>query len=344
MGELVAANLPVPPGFVLLRDCFRDSMRSGGVDAELNALHREALDNVADTARLTERCERMQGLVHKAGVDDAVRRLMLPAYRALGHGAVVAVRSSATGEDGADASFAGMNATITNVTRRGRARRRGDPLLDVAVQPAGHHLPRHSRLHRRPRDGRCRAADGGVREGRRRVHRRPEQRCAGPSGHRGRLRPRRGGGVRRGRARHLHRLQGKPPAAAYPARATRHSRSSAARTATTRPSTSTTRRPTPGCSATRSCGRSPSSRSRPNGTTARPQDTEWAIAGGKTYLVQARPDHDARPHHTTAGREARGARPRAGRRARARRRARSGSSARPTRVSGCRKARSSSRR
>ena len=33
MGELVAANLPVPPGFVLLRDCYRDSMRSCGVDA-----------------------------------------------------------------------------------------------------------------------------------------------------------------------------------------------------------------------------------------------------------------------------------------------------------------------
>ena len=27
MGELVAAKLLVPPGFVLLRDCYRDSMR-----------------------------------------------------------------------------------------------------------------------------------------------------------------------------------------------------------------------------------------------------------------------------------------------------------------------------
>ena len=35
MGELVAAKLPVPPGFVLLRDCYRDSMRAGGVDGEL---------------------------------------------------------------------------------------------------------------------------------------------------------------------------------------------------------------------------------------------------------------------------------------------------------------------
>ncbi|MGP4056055.1 phosphoenolpyruvate synthase [Mycobacterium sp. 4D054] len=116
MGELVAAKLPVPPGFVLLRDCYRDSMRAGGVEAELAALHREALDNVADTTRLGELCERMQGLVRKAGVDDTTRSAMLAAYHAMGPGTVVAVRSSATGEDGADASFAGMNATLTNIT------------------------------------------------------------------------------------------------------------------------------------------------------------------------------------------------------------------------------------
>ncbi|OBK75662.1 phosphoenolpyruvate synthase [Mycobacterium sp. 1164985.4] len=116
MGELVAAKLPVPPGFVLLRDCYRDSMRAAGVDTELAALHREAMANAADTARLSETCERMQGLVNKAGVADGVRDRILAFYHRLGRDAVVAVRSSATGEDGRDASFAGMNATITNVT------------------------------------------------------------------------------------------------------------------------------------------------------------------------------------------------------------------------------------
>src|SRR6478609_4791935 len=116
MGELVAAKLPVPPGFVLLRDCYRDSMQAGGVDAELNALHREALADVADTTRLGELCEQMRGLVHKVGVADTVRHVVLDAYHALGSDVLVAVRSSATGEDGRDASFAGMNATITNVS------------------------------------------------------------------------------------------------------------------------------------------------------------------------------------------------------------------------------------
>lgn len=116
MGELVAANLPVPAGFVLMRECYLDSMRAGGVDAELSSLHGEALRTVTDTSHLSELCERLQGLVHKAGIGDAVREPLLAAYRGLGPDVVVAVRSSATGEDGSDASFAGMNATITNVS------------------------------------------------------------------------------------------------------------------------------------------------------------------------------------------------------------------------------------
>ena len=114
MGEMVAANLPVPPGFVLLRDCYLESMRQGGIADELNAAHRAALSG--DPAELAEVCERMQALVWKAGVADEVRERVLAAYRKLGPGAVVAVRSSATGEDGADASFAGMNATFTNIS------------------------------------------------------------------------------------------------------------------------------------------------------------------------------------------------------------------------------------
>lgn len=115
MGELVSAGLPVPPGFVLLRGAYVESMRAAGVDAELRALHDEALHAVADSGRLTELCGRMQELVHKGGLADDVVEAALSAYQRLGRGCVVAVRSSATGEDGRDASFAGMNATLTNI-------------------------------------------------------------------------------------------------------------------------------------------------------------------------------------------------------------------------------------
>ncbi|WP_096288158.1 phosphoenolpyruvate synthase [Mycobacterium ahvazicum] len=116
MGELVAAGLPVPPGFVLMRSSYLTSMQAGGVEAELAALHAEALAEVSNNSRLSELCQRMQNLVLKAGLSEEVRGPLLDSYRALGPSCTVAVRSSATGEDGRDASFAGMNQTLTNVS------------------------------------------------------------------------------------------------------------------------------------------------------------------------------------------------------------------------------------
>lgn len=115
MGELVAAGLPVPPGFVLMRDSYLSSMQAGGVDTELAALHREALTQVDNPSQLAELCRRMQSLVEQAGLSADVREQLLRSYRTLGTECFVAVRSSATGEDGRDASFAGMNRTLTNV-------------------------------------------------------------------------------------------------------------------------------------------------------------------------------------------------------------------------------------
>ena len=84
----------------------------------------------------------------------------------MGHGASpVAVRSSATAEDTAAASFAGMNETFINV-RGGRAARRGAPLLGIAVRRAVDLLPREARARQAAmdiavvvqRDGRIRSA------------------------------------------------------------------------------------------------------------------------------------------------------------------------------------------
>lgn len=115
MGEMVAAGLPVPPGFVVLRDSYLESMAAAGVSDELNAAHREAMLHALDTARFGDMCAAMKALVLKAGMPDDVREWIVAAYRAMGPDCFVAVRSSATGEDGADASFAGMNETFTNV-------------------------------------------------------------------------------------------------------------------------------------------------------------------------------------------------------------------------------------
>lgn len=116
LGELIAADLPTPPGFVVLRTGYLDSISAGGLEDELHELHREALGQIGNTARLSELCKHMQKLVDKAEMPSSLRTEIAAAYTRLGDNAVVAVRSSATGEDGHDASFAGMNKTLTNVT------------------------------------------------------------------------------------------------------------------------------------------------------------------------------------------------------------------------------------
>jgi pyruvate,water dikinase len=111
LGELTRAGLPVPHGFVITADAYLAAMDEGGVRHEL--LDAAGVD-VDDPAALAAAATRLQDLVVKAGVPAALRADIATAYATLGDGRV-AVRSSATAEDTEAASFAGMNQTFTNV-------------------------------------------------------------------------------------------------------------------------------------------------------------------------------------------------------------------------------------
>ncbi|HET6502550.1 MAG TPA: phosphoenolpyruvate synthase [Amycolatopsis sp.] len=113
LGELMAAGFPVPAGFVVLREGYWTSMEFSGVRAELARLHAEALSAV-DADSLAENCRRMQEVVRGTKPSPEVRAGVIAAYARLGVDVRVAVRSSATGEDGTGSSFAGMNASFTN--------------------------------------------------------------------------------------------------------------------------------------------------------------------------------------------------------------------------------------
>lgn len=114
LGELVRAGLPVPPGFVATAEAFLSAMEQGGVRKKLAALM-ESLD--VDTAEsLATTSARMRALVRQAGVPAGLRQEIAAAYASLGANASVAVRSSATSEDTAGTSFAGMHETFTNVS------------------------------------------------------------------------------------------------------------------------------------------------------------------------------------------------------------------------------------
>ena len=101
------------------------------------ALHRQALASVADNETLNDPSQMMQNLVANADVADDMRTGLLSPTTWMGSDVSVAVRSSATGEDhGRDASFAGMNRTLTNVTGDDDLVSGRPGLRDVVIRPA----------------------------------------------------------------------------------------------------------------------------------------------------------------------------------------------------------------
>jgi pyruvate,water dikinase len=115
LGEMAGAGLPVPSGFVVTAEAFRQAMDDGGVRAELKQRFDEARASSDDPAALAASAEELRDLVRKAGVPPRVATAVLEAYHRMGDDASVAVRSSATAEDSAGTSFAGMHETYANV-------------------------------------------------------------------------------------------------------------------------------------------------------------------------------------------------------------------------------------
>ena len=115
LGELTAAGLPVPPGFVVSAETYRSFLEETGIAAELF----DAVDvDASDSAALARAAERAQELIRGTEMPESVRSTILAAYDDLDDGAAsVAVRSSATAEDLPDASFAGQQETFLNVDR-----------------------------------------------------------------------------------------------------------------------------------------------------------------------------------------------------------------------------------
>jgi pyruvate,water dikinase len=114
LGELTSAGLPVPPGFVVGAPAYAAFVDESGLRDRIAA----GLENVDvdDIAALEEACAGVRSAIESTAVPDQLRGAIAEAYASIDDGdAAVAVRSSATAEDTASASFAGMNETFLNV-------------------------------------------------------------------------------------------------------------------------------------------------------------------------------------------------------------------------------------
>lgn len=115
LGELARAGLPVPDGFVVTADAYAAFCDDGDVRQRLTAALQDI--DVEDVRTLDAAASRARQVVLDAPVPETLREEIVAAYHALGEDPElpVAVRSSATAEDTASASFAGMNESYLNV-------------------------------------------------------------------------------------------------------------------------------------------------------------------------------------------------------------------------------------
>lgn len=115
LGGLARAGVAVPPGFAVTTEAFAAAMTALDADGALRA-GIEALS--ADVAEIARVAARFRALVAGAPLPGEVAAAIESSYAALAGDAGdpdVAVRSSATAEDSAEASFAGLQDTYLGV-------------------------------------------------------------------------------------------------------------------------------------------------------------------------------------------------------------------------------------
>jgi phosphoenolpyruvate synthase/pyruvate phosphate dikinase len=112
LSRMAREGLPVPPGFVVCAPAFAQFIDGGifqtiaATVADLDVYDDEALDQAAEAIR---------GAIATATMPTNLSDAIATAYEAMGDHTRVAVRSSAIGEDGETASFAGQQETFLNL-------------------------------------------------------------------------------------------------------------------------------------------------------------------------------------------------------------------------------------
>jgi phosphohistidine swiveling domain-containing protein len=122
LGKLIAAGLPVPPGFCVTTTAFDLVLASCPRRTELSRLLVQCSGD--EMGRIAELSQEVRSCLAEGQVPEVVKDTVLCAWRELGGERSFAVRSSATVEDAAGMSFAGQFESILNV-------RGADALLDA---------------------------------------------------------------------------------------------------------------------------------------------------------------------------------------------------------------------
>lgn len=114
LGEMLKAEIRVPPGFAISTDSYQEMVTSGGIGAEIGNILAHA--NPDDIPSLDNASAAIQTLILDTPMPGSVAKVIEESYSKLCNDCdledlPVAVRSSATAEDLPDASFAGQQDT-----------------------------------------------------------------------------------------------------------------------------------------------------------------------------------------------------------------------------------------
>ena len=113
LGELTQAGISVPPGFVILANAFDRFIAESHLKEEIQARLTEV--NPADTNSVERASTILRDVIHDHPVPADLTAEIMAGFHELG-AELVAVRSSATAEDSAIASWAGELETYLNTT------------------------------------------------------------------------------------------------------------------------------------------------------------------------------------------------------------------------------------
>jgi pyruvate,water dikinase len=132
LGEMSNAGIPVPPGFAITAYSYKRFIEETGIASKIYEIIKENVTNPIDPAQYEIASKKIRQLIESTPmpkeIADAIKSAYAELGKRIGAGDVyVAVRSSATAEDLADASFAGQQETYLNV-------RGVDELLEKTVK------------------------------------------------------------------------------------------------------------------------------------------------------------------------------------------------------------------
>ena len=113
LGRLTQAGFRVPPGFTVSTTAQAAFFATHGIDEKIRA-HLDDLD-YANVVVLDEVTAKIRALIQMYPLPPALAAQIEQHYAALGGGSFVAVRSSGTAEDLAEASFAGLHDTYLDI-------------------------------------------------------------------------------------------------------------------------------------------------------------------------------------------------------------------------------------